>query len=151
DFLHAAHNLINLLLTFEADDHGVDAAQTEDEPEGGELLLFRLEGSFPEDLHAEDAFALLVHGLQAGNDFFGRAVHARLHANRIDASQIDFDPVTLDGRPQWIHTMARNPDGLDMSFFLGLGEHVHDRSEVRRPGAGRHAVHERTIDIIHAP
>ncbi len=37
-----------------------------------------------------------------------------------------------------------------MTFLFGLGEYVHDRTEIIGPGTRRHAVHEQSIDIIHA-
>ena len=43
--------------------------------------------------------------------------------------------------------MARNADGFDVAFLLGVGEHIHDRAEIRRPGAGLHAVHEQRVQV----
>src|SRR5205823_14329441 len=73
--------LFRSLRAFEADDHGVNAAQAQDKPERIELLLRRFQRALGKDLHAENAFALLVHRFEAGRHIGGRAVHA-MHEQR---------------------------------------------------------------------
>ena len=112
------------------------------------VALLAAQIALAQDLHSNNALALVLHLLENRDDGVGIGIH--ITANGIQPGEVDFDPRRSGSCAQSLNGMARAAVGANDALLLCFRQYIEDGTESGGPVRLGGAVDEHDIDSVDA-